>query len=562
MADSKMDTYMTVAEKYGLQDVIELVERRKKAMDNVPFTVGLVGNHFKIIPLLTELTGIEELDRILARRSFFVEVVEGEETACFRMDGQEDGRITFQEMKNALEESGSLDSEEELPVFHVRLTVAGWKMKDVRLLAIGSAVDFRDLRWQEATFFMDECCMVLSASRLLSMEERNFIRKEEVLVNTYILTDMQQIPEEDDRNSVLGQLISFIGGNGENVVRADERERMQELCRMWESEGLDAGTVAKKRLKVLEDTICRQLEYNLENLKSLYQNNGKKMQDLIDHLAKAYKELPSYKERTTRHIRMYYLEEIKSELESELIRFHTKLLQDLKTGIEEEHDINQLQNALAGYIVGEWEGFLCEMLKARLNDTALRIDTEIESYISHNVEMLLQQFLSREEYIDLKKLIAGQFDKNRFFPQDDSMKMSGSGVLLDNGEKNSFSGLFPKCVMAAGGVAFLCSAFVPGALMVLMGYHMNSGAKEAAKEKLLQEGQEMSGRCFKEVQKKMQETFADMESDVTRLTADCYDTVMDRLVSILEGFKKDDAGMQKKVGQIEAEIQGLRAQKG
>lgn len=557
MADNKMDTYMAAAKKYGMQDVIELAEIRRKAMENAPFTVGLVGNNFKIIPLLAMLTGVAELDGILASRSFFVEVTEGEETACFQPDGQEGGKMTFQEMKDVLEESGSLDSEEELPVFHVRLTVADWKIKGVRLLAIGSAADFRDIRWQEVTFFMDECCMALSASRLLSMEERSFIRKGEVPINTYILTDMQQIPEEEGQNDVLRQLISYVGGNGENVVRADDRERMWDLCRIWESASLDADTVANRRLEILEESVCRRLEYNLESIKSLYQNDGKKIQAMINHLSKAYGELPSYKERTTRHIRMYYLEEIKSELESELIRFNTKLRQDLKTGIDEENDIKQLQSALAGYIVGEWEGFLSETLKVRLEDTALHIDTEIENYISQNVETLLRQFLSGEEYSDLKSLIARQFEENGIFPQDGSMEMDGNGALFDKGGNNSFLGLLPKCVMAAGGVALLCSAFLPGALMVFMGYQMNSGAKDVAKEKLLQEGREMSDQCLKEVQKKMQEAFADMEKNVAKLTADCYDTVMNRLVSILEGFKKEDEGMQKKIAQIETEIQGL-----
>lgn len=558
MADNKMDTYMAAAERYGMQDVIELAESRRKAMENAPFTVGLVGNHFKIIPVLAELTGITELDGISARRSFFMEIVEGEETACFHLDGQEDGKMTFQEIKNVLEEFDSLDSEEKLPVFHVRLTVAGWKIKNVRLLAIGAETDFRDIQWQEVTFLMDECCMVLSASRLLAMEERSLIRKGEVPVNIYILTDMQQILEEEGQNDVLRQLISFIGGNGENVVRADKRERMQDLCAIWESESRDVDTVAKRRLETLEKAVCRQLECNLESIKSLYQSDGKKIQDMTNHLAKAYGELPSYKERTTRHIRMYYLEEMKSELESELIRFHTKLRQDLKTGIEEESDIKQLQNALAGYIVGEWESFLGETLKTHLEDTALRVDTEIESYISQNVETLLRQYLSREEYSDLKSLIAGKFEKNGISPQNGSMEMDGNGVLFDSSGKNSFSGLLPKCVMAAGSVAILCSAFLPGALMVFMGYQMNSGAKEAAKEKLLQEGREMSDQCLKEVQKKMQEAFADMEKDVAKLVEDCYDTVMNRLVSILEGFKKDDAGMQEKVAQIEAEIQGMK----
>lgn len=558
MADNKMDTYMAAAKRYGMQDVIELAESQRKVMENAPFTVGLVGNNFKIIPLLAALTEIAELGGISARRSFVMEVMEGEETACFQPDRQDAGKMMFQEMKDAMEESGSLDSEEEPSVFYVRLTAANWKMKGVRLLVIGSAADFRDIPWQEVSLLMDECCMVLSATHLMSMEERSLIRKGEVPVNTYILTDMLQIPEEEGRNDVMRQLISFIGGNGENVVRDDDRERMQGLCAIWKKKSHDADVIAKMRLETLEKVVCKRLECNLESIKQDYKSDGKKIQDMTNHLAKAYGELPSYKERTARHIRMYYLEEIKSELESELIRFHAKLRQDLKTGIDEENDIKQLQNTLPGYILGEWEGFLSETLKSRLEDTALRIDLAIENYIGQNVEELLRQFLSGEEYSDLKNLIEMQFGENSILPQGGNMEMPCNRVLFDSSGNHGFSGLLPKCVMAAGGVALLCSAFLPGALMVFMGYQMNSGAKEAAKEKLLQEGREMSDQCLKEVQKKMQEAFADMEKDAAKLTADCYDTVMNRLVSILEGFKDDDVGIQKKMAQIEAEMQELR----
>lgn len=557
MGDRKMDTYMAVAERYEMQDVIELAERQRKAMENAPFTVGIIGNNFKVIPLITALMGITELEGISARRSFVLEIVEGKETSCSALDRRGNREMTFQEMREIMEESGSLDSEEALPAFCVRLTVADWKMKGVRLLAVGSADEFRDIQWQEVTALMDECCMVLSAARLLSMEERGLIRKGEVQVNTYLLADMQLVLEEEGRNDVVRQLISFIGGKGENVVRDDDGERMTELCRVWENESMDADMLAQKRQEKLEKTVCSRLKSNLESIKSLCRDNKKEIQGMINHLEKAYDQLPSYKERTTRHIRMYYLEEIKSELESELTRFHAQLRQDLKTGIDEENDIKQLQGALAGYILGEWEEFLGVTLKKRLEDTALRIDTEIENYIGQNVETLLQQYLGEAEYNDLKSFMAGHFEDNGIFPQDGSMEMNGNTVLFDNGSSRSVSGLLPKCVMAAGGVAILCSAFLPGALMVFVGYEMNSGAKEAAKGKLLQEGREMSDRCFKEVQKKMQEAFANMEQDVSELVDDCYDTVMNRLISILEGFKDDDSGIQKKMAQIEAELQEL-----
>lgn len=557
MANRNMEKYMEIAEKYGIGDVKERMEGGMKAMENAPFTVGIIGNHFKIIPLLTLLTGIREMDGIQVGRSFFMEVTAGDETACFRLDGQEECKISFQEMRDALEESTPLDSEEQLPALQVHLTVADWKSEEVRLLAIGAADGFGDIQWQEALFGMDECCMVLSATRLLSMEERNFIRNGKARINTYILADMQQVPEQEGRSTVWQQLVSFVGGDGKNVVSADDGQCMNELWEIWGAKSRDTDAVDKKRREVLEEAVRRQLKSNLEKIKSVYQYDEKKIQDMANHLEKAYGELPSYKERTTRHVRMYYLEEMKSELEAELTGFHTKLRQDLKIGIDEEKDIKQLQSALAGYIAGEWETFLGKTLQVRLENTALRIDTGIESYINQNVEALLRQYLSEEEYGDLKRLIAGQLKENSIYSQDNNMEMDGSVVLFEGSGKSTFYGLLPKCVMAAGGIAILCSAFLPGALMVFMGYQMNSSAGEAAKEKLLQEGRQLSDQCLKEVQNKMQEVFRDMEENVAELVENCYDTVMNCLVSILEAFEKNNSDAQKMTAQIEMEIQEL-----
>lgn len=558
MEDNKLDNYLAIAERQGMQDIIKFAENQMKTTRGAPFTVGIIGNNFIIIPLLSELIEKTELEGILASRSFFMEILEGDETACFRLDEQENKKISFLEMQDDLEKTVSLDSEEELPVLHLRMTVADWKIKGVRLLAIGSAEEFRDIQWQEAAFLMDECCMVLSASRLLAIEERSFIREGEVPVNTYILTGMQQIMEEEWRNDVLRQLISFIGGNGENVIRADDRESMQILRSSWENKCRDTDAIEKKRRETLEQSICRRIEHNLEGMKSAYQSDGKKIQDMTDHLAKAYSVLPSHKEQTVRYIRMYYLEEMKSQLQSELIGFNSKLRQDIKTGIDEENDIKQLQNALAGYIMGEWETFIREALKKRMDDTALRIDAEIEDYIGRNVEKLLRQFLSGEEYSNLENLLKGRLEKNNISTQSGNIEMDGSGVLFNSGKKSSFSELLPKCVMAAGGIALLCSSFIPGVLMVFMGYQMNLGAKDAAKDKLLQEGREISDKCLKEIQDKMQQAFADMEKDTAELVSDCYDTVLERLFAILEDFKESGSGMKEKLAQIETEIQQLR----
>lgn len=552
----KMDKYLEIAENYGMQDIKEFAKSREKTITNIPFTVGIIGNQFKLLTFLAELTGITELKGLRAYRSFSMEITEGKDTACFCLDEQKKRRISFEEMRSSMEASTLLESEERLPLFSISLTVVDWKLKGVRLLVIGSVCNYEDVSLEKMMFEMDRCCMVLSATRLLAMEERKLIKKYKNNIHIYILADMKQVNKEN-QDAVNRQLLSFVGENGGMVVRDDQEEALQKLREMWEGENRNEKETVRRRTEALEEAVHRRLIDHLEKAESVYRYDEKKIQDMIGHLAKAYEELPSYKERTTRYIQMYYLEEIKLEMESELLRFDTELQADIRAGIEEEKDIKQLQDTLAGYIMGEWENFLSGTLQSRMENAAYRMDGEIENCIQQNVEDLLCMHLSADEYKELEKLLEMQFGNSGISIRGDGMEMDENEILFDAGEKKTFYGLLPKCVMAAGGVAILCSAFLPGALMLCAGYKMNISAGEAAKEKLLQEGGKMTKQCMEEVRKKLQEAFENMQKSTEELVSDCYDTVMNRLITILEDFRKNDADKKEKAMKIERDLEKL-----
>ncbi len=558
MADHKLDSCLAIAERYGMQEIAGFAERQKEELARAPFTVGILGNNHTAMALLADLTGMEELEGITANRSFFIELREGDEAACFTVDGESEQRIPLSEMKEELEETVSLDSEETLPALRFRLSAAPDRaVRGVRLLAAGSAEEYRDIRLQDMLLAADELCMALSASRLLAMEERRLIRKEELPVGAYFLTGMSQVMEEEGKQDVLRQLVSFVGGDGENVIRTDDREKLQNLRSVWENRSLDAENVARKRRERLEQEVCGRTRERLNSLKADRERSLRETQELTAHLEAASGGLPAGREQTVRYIRMYYLEEMKTELQSELVRFHSELRENIKAGIEEEDDIRQLQNALAGYIMGEWETFIGETLKGRLEAAAARIDADIDGYIGQNVEKTLRQYLSAEEYGSLEALLRGQQERAGFTAQDEDLKMSGAGVLFDRNRTGTVAGLLPKCVMAAGGIALLCSSFIPGALMVLIGYQMNSGAQEAAKDRLLQEGREISDRCLKEVREKMGQAFAEMESAADGLVSDCYGALQERLSAVLKELKKDASDQKEKLDQLEAELRQI-----
>ena len=558
MADNKLESCLAIAERYGMREIAGFAERQKEELERAPFTVGIIGNNHTAMALLADLTGMEELEGIAANRSYFIEILEGDEAACFTEDGEEEKRIPLSEMKEELEKTVSLDSEEKLPALRFRLYAAPDRaVSGVRLLAAGSAEEYRDIRLQDMQLAADELCMALSASRLLAMEERRLIRKEELPVGTYFLTGMSKVMEEEGRQDVLRQLVSFVGGDGENVIRTDDREKLRQLRSVWENRSMDAEDIVRKRRERLEKEVCKSAVNRLNSLKAESERSLKEAQDLISHLENASGGLTAGREQTVRYIRMYYLEEMKTELQSELVSFHSELRENIKAGIEEEDDIRQLQNALAGYIMGEWETFIGETLKGRLEAAAARIDADIDGYIGQNAERALRQYLSEDEYNSLEDLLKGQQERAGFTAQDEDLKMSGAGVLFERNRTGTITGFLPKCVMAAGGIALLCSSFIPGALMMLIGYQMNSGAQEAAKERLLQEGREISDKCLKEVREKMGQAFAEMESAADGLVSDCYDALQERLSAVLKELRKDASDQKEKLDQLETEIRQI-----
>lgn len=544
---------ISLARNYNCGELENTILSMQLRIQGEKLTIGIVGNEFTVPILLRGLFPKLEVGRI--SRSFRLDVEWGEETECFQLwpEGGE-SRISQEKLRDALLEDPFLEGEDS--TYHApfcgRMTVTEESLKELRLILIASAHDFDDFVWEELLPELDLCCVALSASKLLSKTERELARDR---LNDkkpmYLLTGMEQV-QKADQKKILEVLHTFTKEAQTEVL--DSPEKFSGLWETWRAmlPALPEAKMARIR------SVCAyaglKLAQVLEEQKKLLQMDGQEVARLVGNLSRAYQDLPDRKGKTMRYSHRY-LEELKTSINTELVHFNAEFRQCLKEGIEEESDIRQLQEALSGFVAGSWEEFWKETCEPKLRNQADKMDQSIRDHIYHQLDSLLKQYLTAEEYQELELILRGGYNVAT------SAGIYYSGVMLDQmpEERKAFFRLLPGCFFVAGGVALLSSLFLPGLALLLAGWDMRGKLSAEQKEQLYANGVAMSDQCLTKLQEQIENGFKTIDQDMRKTVEEHYDLVMNQLVNILERYKAGDESSRERIAQIGTELAFLNS---
>lgn len=544
---------VSLARDYNCGELEGCISAMQLRAQGEELAIGIVGNEFTVPVLLRGLFPQSEVGHV--SRSFRLDVEWGEETECFQLrpEGGE-SRISQERLRDVLLADPFLDGEGS--TYHApfcgRMTVTEESLKGLRLILIASAHDFEDFVWEELLPELDLCCVALSASKLLSKAERELARgRLEGKSPMYLLTGMEQV-QEADREKILEVLHAFTEEAQTEVL--DRPEKFYGLWEVWRAmlPALPEAKTARMR------SVCayggRKLAQVLEEREKLLQMDGQEVAHIVGNLSRAYQDLPGRKGKTMRYIHRY-LEELKTSVNIELVHFNVEFRQRLKEGIEEEPDIRQLQEALSGFVAGSWEEFWRETCEPKLRNQADKMDHSIRDHIYQQLDSLLKQYLTAEEYQELELILRGGYDVAA------PTEVHYSGVTLDQmpEERKVFSRLLPGCFFVAGGVALLSSLFLPGLALLLAGWDMRGKLSAEQKEQLYADGVAMSDQCLTKLQEQMENGFKTMDQDMRRTVEEHYDHVMNQLVSILERYRASGESNRERIAQIETELAFLNS---
>jgi len=545
-----------MAEKYGLTELEEFLSARSVGIGGTEYTVGLIGDQFVLPQCLNSV--FPEAGRIIGRtnRSFSISIVKGRGPVFHQTLPEGSRELTPDELRALLLEKPPLDSEDMvLPPVFGQLSLDTDALDGLRVIATASAQDLAEFSWPELLLEIDSCHLALSAQKLLSKSERELASgalKERS--RTYILLSAEDL-NVPDREEVERELTSFDPKG--RVVPVSDPESAQALWTCWASEALETEAVRQRREDALAAYGGAKLAAYLTGQIEARRIGEKSAAAMVRDLSYVKERLPIGKNQTVRFFRTDCLEPAKLDIRSDLVRFNVKMREDLRTGIEEEKDVQQLQRALPGFVGRSWDEFLKETFKARWESKAASVDALLEQNICENLDGLLREYLPGNEYQEMIRLISASLHEPEIVCGGSGTAWPGPMTLLpaEAGEEHrNLQHLLPGVFIAVGGIAVLSNLLLPGIALALAGYDMHGKIDAERKEQLLNSGIELSNHCLVQSEKAVDEAFAQMEKSVDGTVEKCYNMAIEYLLKILEGYCSSHRSALEELSDLERDL--------
>ena len=332
-------------------------------------------------------------------------------------------------------------------------------------------------------------------------------------------------------------------------------EDFSTLLNKWKNLSNDKNALYQHRESSIFSYGVTKLSESLMARRELRLRGGDDAARLIQSLTPMYQELPRLKKATVRFLKTNCLEPLRTEIKADIVDFHVQLCSDMKIGVEEEDDVQQLQKAMSGFVASSWEEFLHERVRQRIEARENQANSMINENILSNLESLFKSTLTEESYQELNQLVAVVLTPD--IPMDDGSIFRPP--IARNEEKSSFAHILPGAFMAFGtGVALLGNP-VPGIALALAGYQMKEKIDGERKEQILADGTALSGQYLEHMGRALDVELEKVEECADAAIGRCYDAVIQRLQEILESYQADHENTLREIAELDADIETLQS---
>lgn len=540
---SNHSQYMQTMDKYGLNEIkskyISLVDRAEAA----PVSAGFFGEGPTVLKVLGNILRLPELSSILFTGEFRLHISRADQQTFFQKNAQGNIPLSFSEFAEMLQGSDGLNDSDEM--FEGGITVSGDLLDGLTLTAatLEKGVD------PEALLYTDTSALCLSATHLLSMQERALIKRPEISNPHFFLSDHEKI-REDERENVESIFYSFAFGPA-YLVPSDDCDA-KALFDIWKQ----PDCLSQLRQSKIDAYIAPMISAEIRQRLDAVIGERDLMEKTVLHLQEAKEELPKYRDKTTRYIFVNYVDGIKTNTHSELLRFYEKMEWDIKEGIEEEPDVKALQDALPNYIAGSWSEFVENILEPKIQRNIRSLEPAIEEYVNEKAELFLKELLTPEE-LDLVDVVIRDAVKRGNISNSITDVISGSAPM-DKAENVTLRRMLPKCLMALGGIAVLSHSILPGALFLAAGWKGNQKINEELQEQLITEGKKINNQYLKEVQSSIERLTERIKNETSDTVEKCYAGILDSLIRLTQDYQENTKEIHDRITSIRADLDALQ----
>ena len=409
---------------------------------------------------------------------------------------------------------------------------------------------------------IDSCFVVMSAQRILSNAERQLIRNGlQDAPREYLLTNFIDL-EEEDQAEVLNLLKKF--DPSREIMPIDNQDNVDALKNHWTTSTPDVKKLSNLREEAAIRYARAKLTAHLTERRAVCEIAKKNAAPLIRDLSYVPQDIPS-KQRDTTFLLKRFSDRIKMDTQTELDNFELKMREDLKVGIEEENNIEDLRQTLPAFVGGSWQEFVSDTLMHKMIDRENELMTLLEKDISDKIDEILKMRLTAENYIKINSIIDAEI---RRIPEGLLVDKASGGSWNDMEfrlshvkNKNSVRGLMSGVLVAAGGFAVMSSIFLPGMALMLISYKMHKNNSNEQKAQLLEGALEFSKRHYLSLTAELEQAFKSASTLVEERIAKCYEKIFELLTNVLEEYKENVSQLEAELVELERDCENLSVDK-
>lgn len=534
--------YMQAIDKYNMDELRSKYISFAEYAETAPVSVGLFGEGPTIMKVLANILQFPELNSILLTREFCLHISCANERAFYQKNAQGEVPLSFPEFVEMLQGNMGLDDWDE--VFEGGITVCSSLLNGLTLTAatLEKGAD------PEVLLYTDISVICLSATRLLSMQERAFAKNPLISNPYFFLCDFEKI-REDERDNVQSVFSSFTFGPA-YLVPSDDYN-FSELYDKWKY----VDGLAQLRQSKIDAYISPMVSAEVQRILESVIGERDLMTRTIRHLHDAAEELSKYGDKTTRYISVNYIDAIITNTTSALLNFYEKMNREIMEGVKEEQDVQALQDALPHFIAGAWSEFVDNSLNPQVQENIHSLETAIETYIDEKAELFLKELLAPEEYGLIETVISDAMNLE-YISGRTADNISGSASMDRNGNA-ALRKVLPKCLIALGGIAVLSSGFLPGALLIVAGWKGNREVNVEIQEELIAAGKKLNYQYLKEVQGNLEHLTERIRAETSAAVERCYAGMLDSLIQLTQSYQEKTEAVHDKIASIRADLEVL-----
>lgn len=538
------DSYINLMEKYQLIDIKNEYDKLIDFAKTRQISGIIIGEPKPLLNLIADLFDISDLKSIMFPIGFNIKFLYSENTAFGIYNSNSVETISFEDFSEKIQDFSSIEDTNN--TFNGIIYSNNSILQNITINAITISNNLE----QTLLLNSDSYIMALSATHLLSIKERNFIRNSNIKNKVFTVYHLDKI-HNDEVENIKNLLVPYNDNNSSVFYAPLSKQNIDSIFNaICNIDNLNINRT-ERICEFLKPKIKKQISDMLTSNDVKLKSN----KNTIVNINQILSSLNEYQDKTVRYISTNYIDSIKQNTLSCLLNFYEQMNQNIKIGIDEEKNLKKLESEIPNFIASCWSDFVDNTLNNCLEDNIFKITPSINSYTDDKIDFLLKDIEKEPEYKKIKQAIFNIIIEKMVNKYSLNQHQVGTTSSKDNGIE--LRKVLPKCLMALGGVIMISSSFIPGALLLAAGFQGDREACQEIRADLIKQGKNLNLNYLKEVQNSLDMILSKIDTELSNIIKQCYKEISNILSNAIPIYNEKITQLEIYIAQLKSDLDKL-----